>query len=226
MTSRAMPARASRASRSAVAAVLLALMVAACLTATATIASAHAELVSSTPEGGTSVKQMPGTVTLTFSETVRTPAFVEVLGPDGEDVSTGQTQVRDAEVLRQVGGDPAAGDYAMSYRVTSADGHPISGTVRFTVQGEAGGGAGASAEPTSEPTTEPRAGPTTESTTGAGGSGSDDGGLGTAQLVLLLAALAVGLAALAVGTRRALHHSAAMAQEAKGPGRKGGPRRR
>ena len=210
--------------RAAVGVALVALAVGAYLAATAAAAAAHADFVSSTPRDGASVQRLPRTVTLSFSEPVRTPAFVEVLGPDGEDVSAGPTQVRDADVTKRVGEATAAGEYAMSYRITSADGHPVSGTVRFTLAGEPGGGAGATTEPTSEPTTGPtdtaEASQAPAPTEDAGG--SDGGGLGTGQLALLLAALAVGLAALAVGTRRALHHSTTMAGGAKG----GRPQRR
>jgi copper resistance protein C len=180
--------------------------------ATAPVASAHAELVSSSPRSGATVRQLPSRVTLTFSETISTPAFVEVTGPDGANVATGEVGVRDDQLTSRLGDSDVAGAYAMSYRITSADGHPISGTVRFRVQGGAQG---------SERGADEQSPP---ATAGAGEAGQDTpaapagdtgGGLSTTQLVLLLAALLVGLAVLAVGTRRALRHSMAMADDAK-----------
>ena len=183
---------------------------------TAPVATAHAELESTTPKQGSTVQRLPQQVTLTFSEPIRTPAFVEVTGPGSANVASGDVQVRDEVLTQQLGDAAGGGAYALSYRVTSADGHPISGTVRFSVAGGAGdenaNGGGEQSTPA----------PTADSTEGAGGTGQntpaapaeESGGLGTTQLVLLLGALVLGIAALAVGTRRALRHSSAMVDDA------------
>ena len=168
-------------------------------------AAAHAELVSSTPASGGTVQQLPGAVTLTFSEPVRTPAFVEVTGPSGSDIARGDVRVRDADLTQPVERSTESGQYAMAYRVTSADGHAISGTVRFTLAAPT-----ADTEPTRSAAPQPAPSPPAQSQPPDTG-----GGLGTAQLVLLVAALAIGLAALAVGTRRALTHSVAMVEGGK-----------
>jgi copper resistance protein C len=184
---------------------------------TAPVATAHAELESTTPKQGSTVQRLPQQVTLTFSEPIRTPAFVEVTGPDGTDVTTGDVGVRDEVLTQPVGEAAGGGAYSLSYRVTSADGHPISGTVRFRVAGAAGGGNASGGNEQSTPA------PTADSTEGAAGTGQNNtpaapaeesGGLGTTQLVLLLGALVLGIAALAVGTRRALRHSSAMVDDA------------
>jgi copper resistance protein C len=168
-------------------------------------AAAHAELVSSTPAAGGTVQELAGAVTLTFSETVRTPAFVQVTGPSGSDIARGGVRVRDADLTQPVQRSTDPGQYAVAYRVTSADGHPISGTVRFTLAAPAGGD-----DPAQSAAPQPAPSPPAQSQPDAGG-----GGLGTGQLVVLLAALAVGLGALAVGTRRALRHSVAMVEDGK-----------
>jgi copper resistance protein C len=183
--------------------------------ATAPVATAHAELESTTPKQGSTVQRVPQQVTLTFSEPIRTPAFVEVTGPGSTNVASGDVQVRDEVLTQQLGDTAGGGAYSLSYRVTSADGHPISGTVRFTVAGGAGGAAGDNEQSTPAPTS--------DSTEGAGGTGQNNtpaapaeesGGLGTTALVLLLGALVVGIAGLAIGTRRALRHSSAMVDDA------------
>jgi copper resistance protein C len=184
--------------------VLLAVVAAVLAVATAAVpASAHAELVSTDPRDGTTVQGMPSTVTLTFSEQVRTPAFVEVTGPGGN-VAAGDPRIVDDQITQRVDADADAGSYEVSYRITSADGHPVGGIVGFTLAG-AGQGQGGGGDQTTPPAAEnPQAGETEES------------GMSTGQLVLLLGVLAVGLAAVAVGTRRALRHSVAMVDDKRG----------
>lgn len=167
---------------------------------TATPVLAHAELVGSNPREGATVPTMPGSVTLTFSEPVRTPAFVEVTDAAGDDVARGPVQIVDADLSRGVGPVSQGGAYAVSYRVTSSDGHPISGTVRFSVAGGTG-----------------QSGDRNGAATSSGTSGS--GGLGGGELALLLGALLVGLVALGIGTRRALRHSVAMVEQGRPEGR-------
>jgi copper resistance protein C len=184
--------------------------------ATAPVATAHAELESTTPKQGSTVQRLPQQVTLTFSEPIRTPAFVEVRGPGSTNVASGDVQVRDEVLTQRLGDATGGGAYSLAYRVTSADGHPISGTVRFRVAGGGGGDANGGNEQSTPA-------PSADSTEGAGGTGQDSapaapaeesGGLGTTALVLLLGALVLGIAGLAVGTRRALRHSSAMVDDA------------
>jgi copper resistance protein C len=210
----------------AVTATAVAAVAAVCVVAAAPVALAHAELVSSTPAGGATLSRAPDVVSLTFSETVRTPAFVEVTGPGGDDVSTGEVRVRDADVVKRLAASAGPGRYTLSYRITSADGHPITGSLRFTLTGGSGAGdgsggtgdGGSTAAPAPPGTAAPEAPAPApgEETAPAAGSGQGGGGLGTGQLVLLLGVLVVGLAALAAGTRRALRRSVAMVDDRKG----------
>ena len=148
-------------------------------------ASAHAELVSSVPADGANVRTLPSTVRLTFSETVGTPAFVTLRTPGGTDVASGRARTRDAAVFQKV--DPSAGPgrYRLSYQVTSADGHSISGTLHFTVHGS--GAAGSDGGSTSDAGTLPA---TTSHASG--------GGLTSSQWTLLVGTLAVWLLALGI----------------------------
>lgn len=108
---------------------------------TAPAAVAHAELESSSPADKSAVPELPGTVSLTFTEAVGRPAQLQVLDPRGEPVQDGELQVTDATVEQAVDSSGAmAGEYTVSYQVTSADGHPITGTVTFVV-GQGGGAA-------------------------------------------------------------------------------------
>ena len=124
---------------------LLATMV---LTATlnAQVAFAHASRVSTEPPDNAAVTTGPGRVSATFNERLQTTfAAMTVVGPDGNVWSTGEPTVQGAVVdigLRPLG---PAGTYTVNYRVTSADGHVVSGSwsFRLTVPGTGTPGPGA-----------------------------------------------------------------------------------
>lgn len=100
-------------------------------------ASAHDELTGTDPADGTQV-QAPEDLTLSFSGAISDlGAAVEVTGPDGSVVSEGGPSVDGTTVVQDLAEDLAAGDYAVSWRVTSEDGHPISGEFDFAVTVEA-----------------------------------------------------------------------------------------
>ncbi|GAA2060742.1 copper resistance CopC family protein [Williamsia deligens] len=110
-------------------------------------ASAHSTLVSSDPASGSSVSSGPSSVTLTFNEALQ-EAYdaLTVVGPDNrywqsEEKATVQGP-RISVGLRPLG---PAGEYRINYRVTSADGHPVSGQVRFTLTTAGTGTPGAEA---------------------------------------------------------------------------------
>ncbi|MEU5263923.1 copper resistance CopC family protein [Amycolatopsis sp. NPDC021455] len=102
-------------------------------------ADAHSVLVSSTPAKDAAITTSPAEAALVFNEQVENQ-FTElaVLGPDGTSHwEAGPVSVVDARVsapLRPLG---PAGVYTIRYRVTSADGHPVSGSIpfRLTVAG-------------------------------------------------------------------------------------------
>ncbi len=113
----------------ALAAVLI--VVLATLAGTAQRAHAHAQLVRSMPDEGAVVAAPPPVLALHFNEPVR-PATVRLLGPDGAALDAA---IRGSGVLVEV--VPAAplaqGAHLLSYRVVSADGHPVAGAVSFAV---------------------------------------------------------------------------------------------
>ena len=101
---------------------------------TAGPASAHATLISTDPGEGARVEQVPAAVTLEFSEGVSLGAgYARVLGSGGERVDAGTASV-DGDVLTIPlrSGLPDDG-YLVTYRVISADSHPISGAYSFVV---------------------------------------------------------------------------------------------
>lgn len=102
--------------------------------ATPSPASAHAVLVASTPEQGARLASAPAAVQLTFSAALTPPAVVVVHGPDGSVVATVEPSVSGA-VVRQPLPDAGGGTYTVAYRVVTADGHPVTGQLTFSVAG-------------------------------------------------------------------------------------------
>jgi methionine-rich copper-binding protein CopC len=106
---------------------------AAVLAVTAAVpAAAHNSLQSTSPADGQTVTRTPSSVVLTFDE----PALamgtrIVVTGPDGE-VQQGPARSVDNSVSQDLQGEAPAGSYTVAWRVTSADGHPISGSFSFT----------------------------------------------------------------------------------------------
>jgi copper resistance protein C len=143
-------------------------------------ALAHAELLRATPADGETLSEQPGQVRLVFDEPVRAEFDpVKVTDEEGDRV--------DGEDARALSGDPDVvvasldvlpeGSYTVEWRITSADGDPISGGYGFAVDASAavaeddGAGSGRVEEETGGP------------------------GLGVALGVALGVVLAVGLAA-------------------------------
>ncbi|MGJ0118540.1 copper resistance CopC family protein [Williamsia sp. MIQD14] len=110
-------------------------------------ASAHSSLVLSDPARGASVSAGPQRVTLTFNEALQDSYdTLTVVGPDQNFWQQGDAQVvgqRISIALRPLG---PAGEYRINYRVTSADGHPVSGQVPFTLTTAGTGTPGPSAD--------------------------------------------------------------------------------
>jgi copper transport protein len=100
----------------------------------ASAASAHAALDRTSPASGTVVQNAPSEVVLTFNETVRAVVDkIRVTGPDGKRADTGKATVQDHDLRIPVRTGGPQGTYLVSYRVVSADSHPISGGFSYSV---------------------------------------------------------------------------------------------
>lgn len=129
------PMDSTRSARSAVARPLVvAAVAAAAILLGAPAAVAHAALVSTTPADGAQLGQEPRSVALEFNQTIGTPAYVVVTAPDGSHLQKGDPNVVDEKVTQSVSRSGTAGEYSISYRVVSADGHPVEGTTTYTVE--------------------------------------------------------------------------------------------
>lgn len=109
---------------------------------------AHTRLDTSDPADGSSLATGPAQVSLTFTEPVQ-PGFstVTVVGPDGLDYRSGEPSAGGATVGTAVRPLGPAGEYRIGYRVVSADGHPISGSVAFTLAAPGPGAAAPAGTP-------------------------------------------------------------------------------
>jgi copper transport protein len=103
----------------------------------ATTAFGHAQLLGSDPRDGQTLKRSPRTVTLTFNEGIEAE-FVRLRVEDssGRSVSRGDPyHPRDREELVAVRLQPGLeGRIVASYRVISADGHPVTKRTAFRVR--------------------------------------------------------------------------------------------
>ena len=125
--------------RGVLAAALTGLLLSVAAMAGAPVASAHATRIASDPVDHAHLTASPSRVSATFDETLQQSfAAMTVVGPDGNQWSTGDVQVTGAIIgvgVRPLG---PAGTYTVNYRVTSADGHVVSGSWSFelTVAGD------------------------------------------------------------------------------------------
>jgi copper transport protein len=104
------------------------------LLAPASPASAHAALVGSDPSNGTVVPDAPNRITLTFSESVQLLAGkIQVLAPDGTRADQGDPQQSGDSVTVPLRSGGGRGTYLVSYRVISADSHPVGGSITYSV---------------------------------------------------------------------------------------------
>lgn len=123
---------------------------------TAAPASAHNVLTGSDPADGSTPAAAPTAVTLTFDEAVQNyqPVLV-VTGPDGTVFSTGTPAVSGTTVRTDLVGAGPAGAYTVAYRIVSADGHPVSGQLTYTLAAAAAGTATGAPAPAGGVTTGP-----------------------------------------------------------------------
>ena len=164
-------------------------------------AQAHDALVATAPLNTEVLSTAPATVELTFTgEPLPLGTEVLVLGPDGAQASTGAAEIRGTTVVQPLAGSLPAGSYTVEWRSTSSDGHPLTGSLAFSVAGDG-------PAPTSSAAGDPAAGagttvtPDPQSATTAATEPAD-GGLPAGWLVAGVVALAALGALLFLRLRR------------------------
>ena len=115
--------------RKAVPVALLAGLVWLCLT---TFALAHASLTAAQPADGAVLQAPPARLSLSFSEPV-SPLTLKLVKPDGEAVELGDFTLRDRTLEIATPPSLGKGSFVLSWRVVSEDGHPVAGSVVFSI---------------------------------------------------------------------------------------------
>ena len=95
-------------------------------------ASAHASLVSAEPADGSVLATAPETVQLQFNEPV-TPAVISLIDASGKTRSDVVVHAIDQTITMMLPADLPRGTQVVSYRIVSADGHPVGGALVFSI---------------------------------------------------------------------------------------------
>lgn len=95
-------------------------------------ASAHASLVAAEPADGSVLAVAPKTMQLRFNEPV-TPAVISLIDASGRTRGDVAVSAVDQTVTLKLPDDLPRGTQVVSYRVVSADGHPVAGSLMFSI---------------------------------------------------------------------------------------------
>ena len=93
---------------------------------------AHASLVSTEPEDGSVLAQAPASVQLHFNEPV-TPAVIKLIDAAGRARDDAVVRVTDKTIGVTLPQNLPNGTQLVSYRVISEDGHPVAGSMVFSI---------------------------------------------------------------------------------------------
>jgi copper transport protein len=96
-------------------------------------AHGHAVVLDTSPADGAVLKLAPGQIVIRFNEPV-TPVSAQVLDAEGRNITLrNAVTVTDHELRIALPPSLAEGSYIASYRVVSADSHPVGGSIVFSV---------------------------------------------------------------------------------------------
>lgn len=124
---------------------LCSLFLFASLQMTMSAAFAHASLIETLPADGAMLRNAPADVTLHFNESVA-PLVFKLLLPDGSIRPLTQIVVQPDGLKLSLPNVPdltAPGTYLLSWRVVSADGHPVGGSLTYSIGERSGDNAAA-----------------------------------------------------------------------------------
>ena len=97
---------------------------------------AHSELVSSNPAASANIQDLPEQIEIEFNEellNLGTGNSISIVGPSGEDLGMGETSTEGAKIFRLLNTTSEYGQYQVTYRVASADGHVLKGSYTFNL---------------------------------------------------------------------------------------------
>lgn len=95
-------------------------------------ARAHAQLIETDPADDAVLDEAPATVTLTFNEAIR-PLVAHLVHPDGRTKVLDDIEGRGSAVVLVLPAELGDGTHILSWRVVSSDGHPVGGSLLFSV---------------------------------------------------------------------------------------------
>jgi len=110
------------------------------ITTSALPAHAHTSLELSTPSDSQSIEFLPNELSASFDEDLieiegEVVNTLELQSAEGTKYVLSSATIAGPVVSAKVGdGDYPAGEYFLKYRVVSADGHPVTGEIRFSTQ--------------------------------------------------------------------------------------------
>ena len=156
-------------------------------------AFAHDQLISSSPAPDERLDKSPASITLTFSSPLLELGHEVRVVDDNAKNWVGGAAVLSRETLTQALPELPDGGYQVSWRVVSADGHPISGSYGFRVGNPAPAAPAASANPTASVEPSPAA---------ATGTSADAGVPGWLPAAGTAAAAGLGIYLVFAGLRR------------------------
>jgi copper transport protein len=112
---------------------LVAAVAAVLVLAAAPPAAAHASLVDTDPDEGAVLETAPQVIRFAFDEPVRgVPGGVQVFDAAGQGIAS-SSLTRDKQLLVTLDQRVADGTLVVTWRVVSEDGHPLAGTLTFSV---------------------------------------------------------------------------------------------
>ena len=120
------------------AAIALSLAVCAAVAHAATMVLLHASLLRSTPAANSHLAKPPETIRLVFSEQI-VPELSQITlirpGGSGTQLQVANDPHDVHTLVGRIPGQLAGGTYKVSWRVLSADGHPVGGSFGFSIEG-------------------------------------------------------------------------------------------
>lgn len=166
-------------------------------------AQAHDGLVNANPADGSTVETVPTKVTLSFSGVPMGQGDeVVVTGPQGP-ITDGKPTIVDRTLTQQLKPGAPAGEYRIDWRITSADGHPVSGKLSFTAKkASAGAPSSSAAAPAATSSSTAAAAPSQAATPT-----SESGGMSGATIAVLGVGALLVIGAVVFGLRRAGAHA-------------------
>lgn len=96
----------------------------------------HASLIKTYPVGNAKIGSLPDKISLDFDEELidlGSGYRLSVIDPNGDEITTGDVVINVANISRSMKPSTVAGNYKVSYRVVSNDGHVVEGEFGFTL---------------------------------------------------------------------------------------------